>query len=76
MYYFDCTNLFTFRDQSTRVTRGNKPFNIINVIYVFYKKLTVVKRMNRDGDRNGEELPCLLMAQNTAKVLPYYSENH
>ena len=24
MYYFDCTNLFTFRDQSERVTRGNK----------------------------------------------------
>ena len=24
MYYFDCTNLFTFRDQSKRVTRGNK----------------------------------------------------
>ena len=24
MYYFDCTNLFTFRDQSKRITRGNK----------------------------------------------------
>ena len=24
MYYFDCANLFTFRDQSKRVTRGNK----------------------------------------------------
>ena len=24
MYYFDCTNLFTFRDQSKRVNRGNK----------------------------------------------------
>ena len=24
MYYFDCTNLFNFRDQSKRVTRGNK----------------------------------------------------
>ena len=24
MYYFDCSNLFTFRDQSKRVTRGNK----------------------------------------------------
>ena len=24
MYYFDCTNLFTLRDQSKRVTRGNK----------------------------------------------------
>ena len=23
MYYFDCTNLFTFRDQSKRVTRAN-----------------------------------------------------
>ena len=24
MYYCNCTNLFTFRDQSKRVTRGNK----------------------------------------------------
>ena len=24
MYYFNCTNLFTFRDQSKRVTWGNK----------------------------------------------------
>ena len=24
MYYLDCTNLFRFRDQSKRVTRGNK----------------------------------------------------